>query len=53
MKERLNAREDQMKRSNLLLIGVPEAENRENWGKAMFNIIMTDTLQNLNDRHVQ
>ena len=53
MKERLNAREDQMKRSNLLLIGVPEAENRENWEKAMFNIIMTDNLQNLNDRHVQ
>ena len=53
MKERLNAREDKMKRSNLLLIGAPEAENRENWGKAMFNIIMTDNLQNLNDRHVQ
>ena len=29
MKERLNEREDQMKRSDLLLIGLPEAENRE------------------------
>ena len=53
MKERLNEREDQMKRSDLLLTGLPEAENRENWGKAIFNIIVTDNLQNLNDRHVQ
>ena len=53
MKERLNEREDQMKRSNLLLIGLPEAENTENWGKGIFNIIMTDNLQNLNYRHVQ
>ena len=41
-----------MKGSNLLLIRVPESENKENWEKAIFKVIMTDNFQNLNDRHV-
>lgn len=41
-----------MKVSNILLIGIPGLENREDWEKAIFKIIMTDKFQNLNDRHI-
>jgi len=31
-----------MKESNLLLIGVPESENRDNWVKAIFKVVMAE-----------
>lgn len=42
-----------MEELNLLLIGILESENRENWEKAIFKVVMAENLLTFDGRGIE